>query len=59
MMPTTGTILLDTGVVIDEDDVRAATEVSSYKCEECGKIIAAPSDWPAPACCENSMSKIR
>ena len=58
-MPTNGTILLDTGVVIDEDDVRAATKVASYKCEECGKIIAAPADWPAPSCCDNPMRRIR
>jgi hypothetical protein len=41
-----------------ERDVREAV-VASYKCEDCGKIIAAPSENPAPRCCGAEMRKIR
>jgi hypothetical protein len=34
-------------------------EIASYKCDECGKIIAAPVDQPAPACCDHEMERIR
>jgi ABC-type ATPase with predicted acetyltransferase domain len=33
--------------------------VSSYKCEDCGKIIAAPGANPTPKCCGAEMRKIR
>jgi len=42
-----------------EDEESPLAYVSSYKCEDCGKIIAAPGDLPAPVCCENPMRKIR
>jgi len=32
-----------------EGQAREARTVASYKCEDCGKIIAAPSDNPPPA----------
>ena len=38
---------------------RETRSVSSYKCEDCGKIIAAPSENPAPKCCGAEMRKIR
>ncbi len=38
---------------------REQRTVSSYKCEDCGKIIAAPSENPAPKCCGAEMRKIR
>ena len=53
-MPATEAPLLE-----HERDVREARSVSSYKCEDCGKIIAAPSDNPAPKCCGDEMRKIR
>jgi hypothetical protein len=40
-------------------DVREAPSISSYKCEDCGKIIASPSENPAPKCCGAEMRKIR
>ena len=36
-------------------EVRPA--VSSYKCEDCGKIIAAPSENPAPRCCRGGNAQ--
>ena len=33
--------------------------IASYKCEDCGKIIAAPSENPTPKCCGIEMRKIR
>jgi hypothetical protein len=42
-----------------DQKVREARTVSSYKCEDCGKIIAAPSENPAPRCCGAEMRKIR
>jgi hypothetical protein len=42
-----------------ERDVREVPSISSYKCEDCGKIIAAPSENPAPKCCGAEMRKIR
>jgi hypothetical protein len=33
-------------------------EVLSYKCEECGKIIAVPSVNPIPTCCDDRMRNI-
>ena len=33
--------------------------VVSYKCEDCGKIIAAPGQNPVPRCCGDEMRKIR
>ncbi len=33
--------------------------VCSYKCEDCGKIIAAPSSNPTPHCCGAVMRIIR
>jgi len=32
---------------------------SSYKCEDCGKIIAVPAEMPAPRCCGQHMTRIR
>jgi DNA-directed RNA polymerase subunit RPC12/RpoP len=40
-------------------EVREARTISSYKCEDCGKIIAAPGENPAPRCCGAEMRKIR
>jgi hypothetical protein len=50
-----------TEVPVQERDrqAREVTTVSSYKCEDCGKIIAAPSENPAPKCCGAEMRKIR
>ncbi len=46
--------------VLERDrKVREAPPISSYKCEDCGKIIAAPSENPAPRCCGAEMRKIR
>jgi hypothetical protein len=42
-----------------EGQTREARTVSSYKCEDCGKIIAAPGDNPPPRCCGAEMRKIR
>lgn len=42
-----------------ERDVRETRSIASYKCEDCGKIIAAPSENPAPKCCGAEMRKIR
>lgn len=42
-----------------EETVREARTVSSYKCEDCGKIIASPGENPAPRCCGAEMRKIR
>ena len=42
-----------------ERDGRELHSISSYKCEDCGKIIAAPSENPAPKCCGAEMRKIR
>jgi len=53
-MPATGVPVLE-----QERDVREARSVSSYKCEDCGKIIAAPNENPAPKCCGDEMRKIR
>jgi hypothetical protein len=45
--------------MITEEAIRqVATENFSYKCDECGKIIAAPTDQPAPVCCEHPMIQI-
>lgn len=33
--------------------------VSSFKCEDCGKIIASPGANPTPKCCGAEMRKIR
>jgi hypothetical protein len=38
---------------------RQEPAVSSYKCEDCGKIIASPSGNPNPRCCGDEMRKIR
>jgi len=40
-------------------EVRESRSISSYKCEDCGKIIAAPSENPPPKCCGDEMRKIR
>ena len=53
-MPVTEAPLLER-----ERDLRETRSISSYKCEDCGKIIAAPSDNPAPRCCGAEMRKIR
>jgi hypothetical protein len=45
--------------VREPDRRREGPTVSSYKCEDCGKIIAAPSENPAPKCCGAEMRKIR
>jgi ABC-type ATPase with predicted acetyltransferase domain len=42
-----------------EGQAREARTVASYKCEDCGKIIAVPSENPAPKCCGAEMRKIR
>lgn len=44
---------------VREAQPREARTISSYKCEDCGKIIAAPSDNPSPRCCGAEMRKIR
>ena len=53
-MPATAAPVLER-----ERDEREVRSVSSYKCEDCGKIIAAPSENPAPKCCGAEMRKIR
>lgn len=53
-MPVTEALVLER-----EGDVGEVRTVTSYKCEDCGKIIAAPSDNPAPKCCGAAMRKIR
>ena len=40
-------------------EMHESQTISSYKCEDCGKIIAAPSENPAPKCCGAEMRKIR
>jgi hypothetical protein len=42
-----------------EREARPAPTIASYKCEDCGKIIAAPGENPAPKCCGAEMRKIR
>ncbi len=32
---------------------------SSFKCQDCGKIIAAPASNPTPRCCGETMTRIR
>ena len=44
---------------VREREEREVRIVSSYKCEDCGKIIAATSENPAPKCCGAEMRKIR
>jgi DNA-directed RNA polymerase subunit RPC12/RpoP len=44
---------------VREAQSRQTPTISSYKCEDCGKIIAAPSDNPSPRCCGAEMRKIR
>jgi hypothetical protein len=45
----------------DPDEVAAVVdwEVSTYKCEECGKIIGAPTGLRVPRCCDHDMRRIR
>ena len=40
-------------------DSREAQVIASYKCEDCGKIIAVPTANPTPKCCGAEMRKIR
>ncbi len=42
-----------------EAEARESKTISSYKCEDCGKIIAVPGENPAPRCCGDDMRKIR
>jgi len=45
--------------MITEEIAQQIAEINySYKCDECGKIIAAPADQPAPVCCEHAMVQI-
>jgi hypothetical protein len=53
-MPATGAPVLER-----EGEVRETRAITSYKCEDCGKIIAAPTLNPAPKCCGAEMRKIR
>jgi hypothetical protein len=48
-----------TAAPVREMERREIRAVSSYKCEDCGKIIAAPSENPPPRCCGAEMRKIR
>ena len=57
-MSANATLHRETGIAQYEDEY-VETYVSSYKCEECGKIIAAAGDRPAPICCGDPMHKIR
>ena len=47
---------LELGVPTNE--LYMAADYASFKCEDCGKIIAAPEDGPAPVCCEYAMRRI-
>jgi hypothetical protein len=46
-------------VEVHPREVKSTPCVSSYKCEDCGKIIASPSENPPPRCCGAEMRKIR
>jgi hypothetical protein len=52
-------IMTEAPVLEREGRTHEGRTVSSYKCEDCGKIIAAPSENPAPKCCGAEMRKIR
>lgn len=45
-------------MVTEEILEKLADAYFSFKCDECGKIIAAPADEPAPHCCEHAMVQI-
>jgi hypothetical protein len=55
-MPVTDAPLMERAREREAGEVRI---VISYKCEDCGKIIASPSENPAPRCCGEEMRKIR
>jgi hypothetical protein len=50
--------VLDAPERITREEEEAHHEILSYKCEECGKIIAAPVENPTPTCCGGLMRNI-
>jgi hypothetical protein len=56
-------MMVDSVAVLEREEEakkrqQAGQDTGSFKCEECGKIIAAPADRP-PACCGEPMRRIR
>jgi hypothetical protein len=56
-MADNGTAVLERGS--RPESGLSSSETASYKCEDCGKIIAAPVENPVPVCCEAHMHRRR